>query len=133
MAAKPIAPSHAQRIGRLGGSANTAKQNAARRKNAQRAGRPRRVCKFCHQPVLGGHVDRDLDASCGAHGWLWQQGTAGKPTPVISRDRHVLVAIAALLNSEVYAVGNTREEAAAGVHRSLVHGIRKELKRAGVR
>jgi hypothetical protein len=63
----------AMRLGRLGGKAGTSKQNAARKRNAQRAGRPRRVCITCNEPVVGGHVDRRLDASCGAHGWRWQR------------------------------------------------------------
>jgi hypothetical protein len=33
--------------------------------------------------VVGGHVDRALDESCGAHGWQWQQQSA---TP--KRHRH---------------------------------------------
>jgi hypothetical protein len=63
----------AQSLGRLGGQAGTKKQNAARKQNAQLAGRPRRVCTTCGEPVVGGHVDRRLDDSCGAHGWRWQQ------------------------------------------------------------
>jgi hypothetical protein len=63
----------ARTLGSLGGSANTDKQNAARKQNAQRAGRPRRVCITCNEPVVGGHVDRRLDTSCGAHGWRWQR------------------------------------------------------------
>jgi hypothetical protein len=90
---KPI-ESPAQILGRLGGSANTPKQNAARRKNARRsAGRPGRVCLYCGEPVLGGHVDRALDETCGAHGWQWQQ-RANTPTPAApSRDRKALMAI----------------------------------------
>jgi hypothetical protein len=41
--------------------------------NAQLAGRPRRICTTCGEPVVGGHVDRRLDLTCGAHGWRWQQ------------------------------------------------------------
>jgi len=40
--------------------------------NAQRAGRPRRVCVHCGERVYGGHVDRALDTTCGAHAWRWQ-------------------------------------------------------------
>jgi hypothetical protein len=63
----------AQALGRLGGSANSPAQLAARRKNAKLAGRPRRVCVHCGEPVKGGHVDAKLDAKCGAHGWKWQK------------------------------------------------------------
>jgi len=63
----------ARTLGSLGGRAGTTKQNEARKINAQRAGRPRRVCAVCNEPVVGGHVDRRLDASCGAHGWRWQR------------------------------------------------------------
>lgn len=71
----------AQALGALGGAAGTAAQNAARKRNAQKAGRPRRICKRCKQPVVGGHLDRALDDSCGAHGWRWQRrvGGAGRP------------------------------------------------------
>lgn len=73
---KTLTPAAARRIGRLGGRARTPAQNAARAVNAQKAGRPRRVCKRCAQPVVGGHVDRELDDTCGEHGWRWEQ--AGK-------------------------------------------------------
>lgn len=63
----------AQALGRLGGQAGTTAQNRARKKNAQLAGRPRRVCTHCGEPVVGGHVDRALDEKCGAHGWKWQK------------------------------------------------------------
>lgn len=63
----------AQQLGRLGGSANTSKQNAARKKNAQMAGRPRRVCNHCGERVTGGHANKSLDVLCGAHGWHWQK------------------------------------------------------------
>jgi len=59
-------------LGQRGGLANTEKQQAARKLNAKRAGRPRRVCVHCGEPVIGGHVDRSRDESCGAHGWRWQ-------------------------------------------------------------
>lgn len=62
----------AQALGRLGGRAGSPAQTAARRVNAQLGGRPRRVCLFCNEPVVGGHVARHLDLSCGAHGWRWQ-------------------------------------------------------------
>jgi hypothetical protein len=65
----------AQTLGRRGGAARSAKQNAARQRNAANAGRPRRVCLFCECPIVAGHHDRRLDASCGAHGWKWQQGS----------------------------------------------------------
>jgi hypothetical protein len=59
-------------LGRLGGLANTVKQQRARKRNAKWAGRPSRVCTHCGQPVIGGHKDRALDISCGPHGWRWQ-------------------------------------------------------------
>jgi ribosomal protein S27AE len=59
-------------LGRKGGLANTVKQQRARKLNAQRAGRPRRICTHCGEAVIGGHVDRALDTKCGAHGWRWQ-------------------------------------------------------------
>jgi hypothetical protein len=67
-------------LGRLGGGRNTAAQQQARRQNAQRGGRPKRVCLHCGEPVSGGHVDRALDDTCGQHGWRWQQGEDGAPT-----------------------------------------------------
>jgi hypothetical protein len=65
----------AQALGRLGGSANTKAQNVARKQNAQLAGRPRRVCTTCGEPVLGGgvHKDRALDATCDGRDWKWQK------------------------------------------------------------
>lgn len=65
-------------LGRRGGSANTPAQRAQRQAAAQFAGRPRRVCVDCGQPVVGGHQDRRLDETCGPvrHGWRWQQGSA---------------------------------------------------------
>lgn len=62
----------AVRLGRLGGQAGTRAQNQARKANAQLAGRPRRVCTHCGEPVIGGHRNVALDQSCGAHGWKWQ-------------------------------------------------------------
>lgn len=79
----------AQALGRLGGAARTPAQNAARKQNAQRAGRPKRVCTTCGNPVVGGHVDRRLDETCGAHGWRWQQRnaeTADAQLPDLLRD-----------------------------------------------
>src|SRR5215831_11639496 len=67
-------------LGRLGGAAGTRAQNRARKKNAQLAGRPRRICTTCGEPVAGGHVDRRLDETCGAHGWRWQQRRGGPPS-----------------------------------------------------
>jgi hypothetical protein len=64
---------HARELGRLGGLAGTPAQNRARRRNAQHAGRPRRVCTTCGEPVRGGHVNRALDDTCGPHGWRWQK------------------------------------------------------------
>lgn len=71
---------HAVQLGRKGGRAKTPKQAAARRQNLAGVGRPRRVCVVCGEPVIGGHVDRDLDATCGAHGWHWQKrGSVSAP------------------------------------------------------
>jgi Rieske [2Fe-2S] domain len=86
----------AQALGRLGGSANTAAQRRQRREAAKNAGRPRRVCVHCAQPVVGGHLDRDLDATCGAHGWRWDRAGVRHPAPV-SRERAALDAIAEAL------------------------------------
>ncbi len=62
-------------LGRLGGSANTDAQNAARKQNAQRAGRPRRICTTCGEPVAGGgvHKNRALDTRCNGRDWTWQK------------------------------------------------------------
>jgi hypothetical protein len=121
MAKKTIDESPAAILGRLGGQANTAKQNAARRKNAKLAGRPRRVCKLCHQPVLGGHVDRALDATCGAHGWVWQQGAPGKSNPVVATsDRKALITVRDTLD----------QVADAG---EAIKAIRTAMRRAGLR
>src|SRR5262245_36654798 len=90
MAPKNAAPTAAaQALGRLGGSANTEAQNAARAKNAQSAGRPKRVCRFCGEPVLGGHRDRRLDETCGAHGWRWLQ-QSNDPHPEVKPDPALL-------------------------------------------
>jgi hypothetical protein len=90
----------AQALGRLGGSANTKAQHRARKANAQKAGRPRRVCVKCAQPVTGGHADRALDETCGAHGWRWERAGTRHPAPV-SRDRAALDELAALLAESV--------------------------------
>ena len=63
----------AQALGRLGGAAGTSAQQRAREANSQLGGQPGRVCVFCGEPVIGGHDDRDLDESCGAHGWRWKR------------------------------------------------------------
>ena len=65
----------AQALGRLGGSANTPAQNLARAANAQHAGRPRRVCTTCGEPVQGGgvHKDRTLDTTCPGRAFRWQK------------------------------------------------------------
>jgi len=64
---------HAVKLGRRGGKAGSPAQKTARRSNIAGVGRPRRVCLVCGEPVTGGHVDRALDTSCGAHGWRWQR------------------------------------------------------------
>lgn len=61
-------------LGRLGGSRNTPAQHAARVANAQFAGRPRRVCADCGEPVRGFHLDRALDETCRSRAaWRWQK------------------------------------------------------------
>jgi hypothetical protein len=72
---KPLVSAAAQALGRLGGQANTPAQNAARARNARLAGRPRRVCTTCLQPVVGGgvHKDRTLDEVCIGRDWRWQK------------------------------------------------------------
>jgi hypothetical protein len=93
-------------LGRLGGRAGTSKQNEARKRNAQRAGRPGRVCIACNEPVVGGHVDRRLDATCGAHGWRWQRRDDPHVPPVAnatdSRERTALLAIGAVLDDPTF-------------------------------
>jgi ribosomal protein S27AE len=80
----PTKNAAAQALGRLGGAVNSKAQQQARKQNAQRAGRPRRVCVHCGEPVVAGHVDRALDVTCGAHGWQWQQrSAAAEPAPTI--------------------------------------------------
>jgi len=86
----------AQALGALGGAANTPAQRRQRREAAKNAGRPRRVCVKCRQPVIGGHADRSLDESCGAHGWRWERAGTRHPAPV-SRERAALNALAQLL------------------------------------
>jgi len=76
MAKQPKPPNPAaQALGRLGGSANTPAQHRARKRNAQHAGRPRRVCTTCGEPVHGGgvHKDHALDTTCPGHRWKWQK------------------------------------------------------------
>jgi hypothetical protein len=73
---------NAMALGRRGGKAGTPAQNQARRQNAQRGGgRPGRVCTTCGEPVVGGHVDRRLDETCGEHGWRWQQRASATTAP----------------------------------------------------
>jgi len=71
----------AQALGRLGGSRNSPAQQRARKRNSKLAGRPGRVCATCLQPVLGGHVDRSLDDTCGMHGWKWMRAGKRHPAP----------------------------------------------------
>jgi len=107
----------AQALGRLGGSANTAAQRRQRREAAKNAGRPRRVCVHCAQPVVGGHVDRDLDATCGAHGWRWDRAGVRHPAPV-SRERAALDAIAEFFERPAAERGNVRGSIAAILRRT---------------
>lgn len=97
MAQKPVLKNPAaQALGRLGGSAGTKAQNKARKQNAKLGGRPRRVCTHCGEPVSGGHTDRTLDETCGAHGWKWEQGgrdVDAPPNPVIDLLRDAIAII----------------------------------------
>lgn len=90
----------AQTLGRLGGRAGTLAQNQARARNAQHAGRPKRVCTTCGAPVIGGHVDRRLDDTCGRHGWRWERAGAPHPTPPNLARTLILEALDALNNQE---------------------------------
>jgi len=62
----------AQALGRLGGSQNTPAQIQAKRRNAELAGRPGRICADCGQPVHGWHKNRALDFRCQGRTWRWQ-------------------------------------------------------------
>lgn len=73
MAKSPKKNPAAVQLGRLGGIAGTAAQNAARAANAKLAGRPRRICDHCGEPVRAGHVDRDQDTVCTNPGWHWER------------------------------------------------------------
>jgi hypothetical protein len=115
----------AQALGRLGGSANTPAQQAQRRAAAKLAGRPRRVCVKCAQPVVGGHADRALDETCGAHGWRWERAGTRHPAPV-SKDRKALDAIAALLADNV--LKNTDPSFGAIEH--ILRGTGRRITRA---
>jgi len=59
-------------MGRLGGSRNTDAQKAARAANAKLAGRPRRICTTCGQPVHGGHKRTEQNIKCDGRTWAWQ-------------------------------------------------------------
>jgi hypothetical protein len=99
---KPIPKNKAaQALGRLGGSANTKAQQRARKRNAKLAGRPGRVCSKCFQPVLGGHVDRRLDDSCGRHGWMWMRAGKRHPAPP-NPEREALDAMAAAMSGRAW-------------------------------
>jgi hypothetical protein len=100
-----------------GGRANTAAQNAARRQNATRAGRPGRVCVFCAEPVLGGHVDRRRDETCGAHGWRWAQ--RGEPARAAAPDPQLLPDLLKYLASQPALPGSR--------HARLVKRLRARL------
>jgi hypothetical protein len=60
-------------MGRRGGSANSPAQQAARAKNSKSAGRPRRVCTACGEPVHGGHKKAKLNKTCHGRTWEWQK------------------------------------------------------------
>jgi hypothetical protein len=109
----------AQALGRLGGSANTAAQRRQRRAAAKNAGRPRRVCIRCAQPVVGGHADRALDLTCGAHGWRWEQ--AGRAFPAPPSERQSLDRVAAVL----------AEWRTSGDERKAFNALRKIIRHTG--
>lgn len=96
---KPSKNKAAQALGRLGGSANTKAQQRARKRNAKLAGRPGRVCATCYQPVLGGHVDRALDDTCGRHGWTWMRAGKRHPAPP-NPEREALDQLAAAMSGQ---------------------------------
>jgi hypothetical protein len=116
----PTPNAAAAALGRLGGSANTKAQQRARKRNAQLAGRPRRVCAKCGEPVRGGHLDRALDDVCGAHGWRWQQGDrpAGRPAAAPSAAQLLVVLTAALAQASVPPAIRTALESAVSALRS---------------
>jgi len=60
-------------LGRRGGSRNTEAQQKARKALAAQnlTGRPGRVCTTCGEPVLGGHKDTRLNATCAGREWTW--------------------------------------------------------------
>lgn len=62
----------AQALGALGGARNTEAQKKARLQNAKLAGRPRRVCTECGEPVYGGHKDTKKNVRCHSRTWEWQ-------------------------------------------------------------
>lgn len=114
----------AQILGRLGGMANTPAQQRARQRNAQKAGRPGRVCVHCGQPVIGGHADRNLDASCGAHGWRWERAGVRHPAP-LSDERRALDAIAKVLAVAAARGTDPSFEAIARAIRSTGRAVRR--------
>ena len=63
----------AQALGRLGGVKNTPAQVKARARNAKFAGRPRRICVTCGEPVHGGHKDQRQNVRCAGTTWKWQK------------------------------------------------------------
>jgi hypothetical protein len=87
-------------LGRRGGRAKTPKQHAARKRNATKAGRPRRVCIHCGGAVVGGHVVRKQDERCGAHGWRWQQRNAPLTRAIVEREIADLQTLLASLPTE---------------------------------
>jgi hypothetical protein len=114
----------AQALGRLGGIANTPAQRRQRREAAKLAGRPRRVCRHCRQAVVGGHVDRALDASCGAHGWEWERAGVRHPAPK-GRDAAALDRIAEALRAPEPPPGSSLLALVAG----LVRGTGRKVGR----
>jgi hypothetical protein len=114
----------AQALGRLGGRANTPAQRRQRQAAAKLAGRPRRVCLRCRQAVVGGHLDRALDESCGAHGWAWERAGVRHPAPK-GRDRAALDRIAEALRAPEPPPGSSLVSLIAG----LVRGTGRKVSR----
>lgn len=91
---RPRKNAAARALGKRGGAARTAKQNAARRSNSAKAGRPGKVCLFCGRPAKGGHKIKRYDTTCGMHGWTYRQRSLATDDSVLRNA--VIAEIAAL-------------------------------------